>query len=82
MKTAVRLFAVICIYLGTTAAWLILGGVMTSRSGSQSQELRGRVAELWGAPQAQAGPGLTFEWNAVRDVVTTDRKPILARFTI
>jgi len=72
MKTALRLFAVICIFLGTSAAWLILGGIMTSRSSSQSAELRGRVAELWGAPQAQAGPALTFEWNAVRDVDRTE----------
>jgi hypothetical protein len=72
MKTAVRLFAVICIFLGTSAAWLILGGIMSSRSSSQSAELRGRVAELWGTPQAQAGPALTFEWSAVRDVDRTE----------
>src|SRR6185503_2796040 len=61
MKTAVRLFAVVCIFLGTSAAWLILGGIMTSRSSSQGRELKDRVADLWGQPQAQAGPALTFE---------------------
>jgi hypothetical protein len=72
MKNAVRLIAVICIFLGTSTAWLILGGVMTSRAGSQSQELKGRVAELWGTSQAQAGPALAFEWDTVREVERTE----------
>lgn len=68
MKNALRLLAVLGIFLGTSAAWLILGGVIGSRASSQSQELRGRVSDLWGSPQAQAGPALSFEWDTVRDV--------------
>ena len=72
MKAALRLFAIACIFLGTTVAWVVLGGIMSSRSSDQKQELRGKVAELWGAPQAQAGPALSFEWTVVSDVDRTE----------
>jgi hypothetical protein len=66
MKSALRLFAILVIYGVTCAAWLVLGGVTSSRSGAQSSELRGKVADLWGQPQAQAGPALRFAWVTER----------------
>jgi inner membrane protein involved in colicin E2 resistance len=72
MRSALRLLAILGIFVTTSVAWLVLGGVMGSRSGSQSYELRQRVADLWGQPQAQAGPALTFSWEAPRETVRTE----------
>jgi hypothetical protein len=69
MRSALRLFAIAAIYLATSIAWVVLGGVMTSRSGTQSGEMRMKVADLWGQPQAQAGPSLTFEWDTPHESV-------------
>ena len=68
-----RVAAIVFIFLGASVAWLVLGGVTASRGGSQSTKLRDSVAELWGRPQAQAAPSLTFEAvqrRAVRRVET------------
>jgi inner membrane protein involved in colicin E2 resistance len=72
MRSALRLLAIIGIFITTSVAWLVLGGVMGSRSSSESGELRQRVADLWGQPQAQAGPALTFEWEAPRETDRTE----------
>lgn len=72
MRSALRLFAIAAIFLAASIAWLVLGGVMTSRSGSQSSELRNRVADLWGQPQTQSAPGLVFEWTSPRETVRTE----------
>jgi hypothetical protein len=69
---ALRLFAIACIFGVTTLAWVVLGGAMTHRSGSQSDELRGQVTELWGKQQSQAGPALAFEYTTPREVVRTE----------
>jgi Inner membrane protein CreD len=68
MHTALRLVAVAFVFCIASVAWMALGWVMTSRSGSQAEELRGKVADLWGQPQAQAGPAFGFEWTTPRDV--------------
>src|SRR5262249_13467218 len=68
MRSVLRLLAIAAIFAVTSIAWVVLGGVMTSRSGSQSSELRSRVADLWGQPQHQAGPALSFEWVTPREV--------------
>src|SRR4051812_46207387 len=60
MRSTVRLFAIAVIFAATSIAWVVLGGVMSSRSGTQSYDLRSRVAELWGQPQVQSGPSLAF----------------------
>jgi hypothetical protein len=72
MRTALRHFAVLVIFVLAAGAWLVLGGVMSSRSQSQSHELRSKVTELWGQPQAQQAPALSFEWTTSREVVRTE----------
>jgi inner membrane protein involved in colicin E2 resistance len=72
MRSALRLFAVFAIFVVTSIAWLVLGGVMSSRSSTQSGELRAKVADLWGQPQSQNGPALSFEWSAPKEVVRTE----------
>jgi inner membrane protein involved in colicin E2 resistance len=72
MRSALRLFAIAAVFITTSVAWLVLGGVMSSRASSQSGELYHRVSDLWGKPQAQAGPALSFEWEAPRETVRTE----------
>jgi inner membrane protein involved in colicin E2 resistance len=72
MRSALRLFAIAAIFIVTSIGWLVLGGVMTSRFGSQSSELRNKVADLWGYPQTQRAPSLNVEWTSEREVVTTE----------
>ncbi|APR77782.1 Hypothetical protein A7982_03129 [Minicystis rosea] len=72
MRSAFRLFAVAVVFVITSIAWLVLGGVMSSRSNTQSNELRNKVSDLWGHPQAQSAPTLGFEWTTEQDVVHTE----------
>jgi Inner membrane protein CreD len=72
MRSALRFFSIAAIYAVTCIAWVVLGGVMSSRSGTQSYELRSRVSDLWGQPQEQTGPALAFEWTPTKEVVHTE----------
>ena len=73
MSPILRILGIFVIFFMTSIGWLILGGVTTSRTRSQSSELRGEVADLWGSPQSQAAPNLNFAWVTERDVVRTER---------
>ena len=72
MRSALRLLAIAAIFIATSIGWLVLGGVMTSRSSSQSSELRNKVADLWGHPHKQSAPTLAFEWTTERETVRTE----------
>jgi len=72
MRSAIRFFSIAAIFAATCVAWVVLGGVMSSRSGTQSYELRSRVSDLWGQPQEQTGPALAFEWTPTKEVVRTE----------
>lgn len=72
MRAALRLFAIAAIFVLTSIAWVVLGGVMTNRSSTQTHALRGKVEGLWGQPQAQRAPTLEFEWTTLRDVTRTE----------
>lgn len=63
MRQTLHLFLLGLILVCTTAAWLTLAGIMSMRSEAQDRDLRGAVASLWGAPQTQDAPVLTFEWK-------------------
>lgn len=51
-----RILGIITIFGATSVAWLVLGGVTSMRTGSQSRHLVGEVHELWGRPQQQEAP--------------------------
>ncbi len=68
MNQFLRLLGIVGVFCFATVAWVVLGAVMTSRTGSQTTELRGKVADLWGQPHAQAGPAFGFEWTTPKDV--------------
>ncbi len=60
MRSALRGFALISIFVTTSIAWLVLGVVTSERSNTQSWALRSAVTDLWGADLRIAAPKLTF----------------------
>jgi len=51
-----RLIAIIFIFVCTSAAWMILGGTIFSRTHASDRSLSGRVGSTWGTSQAQTAP--------------------------
>jgi inner membrane protein involved in colicin E2 resistance len=55
-----RIAAIIAIFAGTCAAWMILGTSIFLRTESTGSELSGRVASTWGAAQEQHPPAVSY----------------------
>ena len=72
MHPVVRILGIGGVFIVTSIAWMIFGGVMEVRSNQQSDQLRGQVSELWGAPQQQRAPELTFLWETEEEVTRTE----------
>jgi hypothetical protein len=51
-----RVFAIICVYLCTAIAWIVLGGTICYRTNESDADLRRQVGELWGMPLTQHAP--------------------------
>ncbi len=75
MSSFPRALAVIAIYLATCAAWLILGGLTMHRSSYQRSSLTNEVQTLWGRPQVQEAPKLSFEGPPSAPSATTSAAP-------
>lgn len=56
-----RIIAIAFIFVCATVAWAVLGATIFSRTYDSGQSLDGRVAMLWGAPQAQSPPSAASE---------------------
>jgi inner membrane protein involved in colicin E2 resistance len=56
-----RIIAIAFIFVCATFAWMVLGATIFSRTYDSGQSLDGRVALLWGAPQAQSPPSASSE---------------------
>jgi len=69
-----RLVANIFVFCVVTVAWLVLGGVTSSRKSEQSTKLRSSVQNLWGNPQVQHAPALSFHWVTEKPNVRTETK--------
>jgi hypothetical protein len=67
-----RLAAILFIYLGTTIAWMILGGTVDSRTHSSDYQLHDRVGSTWGTPHEQAPPSASFDRGQVETLVTQE----------
>jgi inner membrane protein involved in colicin E2 resistance len=63
MHPIVRIVGIGFVFSVTAIAWLVFGSVMDHRTQAQTEELRGRVSDLWGSPQRQTAPDLTFLWD-------------------
>ena len=76
MRFFLRLLALLAILAAASFSWVILGGVMSQRTGTQQMELYGRVNDLWGEPQQQQAPRFTFSWVELvesTNLLTDDR---------
>jgi inner membrane protein involved in colicin E2 resistance len=56
------------IFVCTAIAWAILGTSIFVRTNEAQSGLSGRVASTWGAPQEQAPPAVTREWQEEKTV--------------
>ena len=56
-----RIIAIVFIFLCASFAWMVLGATIFSRTYDSGQNLDGRVAMLWGAPQSQSPPTAASE---------------------
>lgn len=56
------------IFVFASIAWIILGGVTTTRTNQQDTKLRQAVGQLWGTTQCQSAPYIYF--------ITTEEKKI------
>jgi hypothetical protein len=54
--TTLRLLAIGAIFLGTAAAWSVLGGTVVGRTGEMDARLSEEVAQLWGGRHVQLAP--------------------------
>lgn len=72
MHPAARIAGIVTVFIATSIAWVILGGITEHRSTTQSSKLGSEVNELWGRPHQQAAPALTFTWKRPREVTRTE----------
>jgi len=56
-----KLTAIICIYIFTVVAWIILGSTVLVRTNTQDYKLKGAVGQLWGTVQVQKAPAVYYE---------------------
>src|SRR5215470_19497925 len=63
-----RIAAITAIFVCTAIAWAILGSTIFYRTYNAESGLSGRVASTWGAPQEQAPPQITREWQETKTI--------------
>ena len=68
-----RILAIAVIFLGTTAAWCILGSTIFLRTESTTSSLSGRVASTWGDTQEQKQPDIHY-FVEHTETVTSEEK--------
>jgi len=74
-----QIAALVFIFVCTTVAWLILGATIFSRTYSSNQQLEGRVASTWGAPQEQTPPTATYKKVEISVVTEQQAGKIITR---
>ena len=67
-----RIIAIAFIFVCAAAAWMILGATIFSRTYDSGENLDGRVAQLWGAPQSQTPPSAASERSTPKVTETTE----------
>jgi len=66
-----RISSLIVIFIFTTIAWVVLGGVTTFRTYKQNTRLKSSVGQLWGTSQNQNAPSVYYQVMTSRKVKTT-----------
>ena len=67
-----RLVAIGFIFGCTSVAWFLLAGAITNRTYSADQNLRHQVERVWGAPQVQEPPAITWTERVSRQVESVE----------
>ena len=67
-----RIIAIAFIFVCASAAWIILGATIFSRTYDSDQTLEGRVASLWGAPHTQSPPVASCEHKVPKTTETVE----------
>ena len=67
-----RIIAIAFIFACASAAWMVLGATIFSRTYDSDSELKGQVASLWGAPQTQSPPFATVERTVPKTTETVE----------
>src|ERR1044071_5539271 len=65
-----RIVAIAFIFLCASAAWMVLGATVFSRTYDSDQLLEGQVTSLWGAPQSQSPPAAAAEYTQPKTTET------------
>jgi inner membrane protein involved in colicin E2 resistance len=69
-----RVLGIALIWMFAAIGWLSLGAVTANRGDGQQQKLRDGVQSLWGSPQVQAAPQLTFAWETQAMMQRTEQQ--------
>ncbi|MDQ3919965.1 MAG: cell envelope integrity protein CreD [Acidobacteriota bacterium] len=80
-----RIVAIAFIFVCASAAWMILGATIFSRTYDSGQTLDDRVASLWGAPQVQSPPAATCERKVPKTTETVEngtKKTVTEQLTV
>lgn len=80
-----RIVAIAFIFLCASAAWMVLGATVFSRTYDSDQVLEGQVTSLWGAPQSQSPPAATAEHaepKTTETVVDGKKKTVTEKVSI
>ena len=56
-----QIAGIVFVFVFTAFAWVVLGTTVVVRTGTQDDALRGEVGQLWGTPQRQKAPTVTYE---------------------
>jgi len=67
---AKRIGALAFIFVFTSIAWIILGGVTTTRTNEQDIKLKTAVSQLWGTAQQQYAPYVYYQTKEEKKVTT------------
>lgn len=80
-----RIVAIAFIFVFASAAWMVLGATIFSRTYDSGQTLDERVASLWGAPQVQSPPVATCEHKEPKTTETVEngkKKTVTEQLTV
>ena len=74
-----RILAIAVIFVGTAAAWCILGSTIFLRTASTTSSLSGRVASTWGDTQEQTQPDIRYLIEHLETVTSEEKGKRITR---
>ncbi|MDD5089818.1 MAG: inner membrane CreD family protein [Candidatus Wallbacteria bacterium] len=69
-----RIMAIVFIFICSTGAWMVLGGITMYRSTEQSGKLYQAVGSLWGSAQSQNAPTVYYQTKELKKVENWDNQ--------